>query len=283
MRNTHAVVSLKALVNNLETIQKQVGTTVKVCAIVKAEAYGHGLVQVAQQLERCGVDYLAVAIVEGGVVLRNAGITTPILVMGPIAEQDIYDCIENKLTITAASRDKLALVQKAAQELKIPAIVHLKIDTGMGRIGVHWDRAEPLLKDAYTMEQSGIIICEGIYSHFSNSLDQEFTKKQFNRFIEVINLAEKIGLTVPIRHICSSRAVMLYPEYHLSMVRPGLLLYGIEPETSQKILTPDFMPVLTWKTRVAYFKTVLNGESVGYGNTWSQTEEYARIVTLPVG
>ena len=283
MRNTHAVVSLKALVNNLETIQKHVGTPVKVCAIVKAEAYGHGLVQVARQLEKSRVDYLAVAIVEEGVVLRNAEITTPILVMGPIAESDIYACIKNKLTITAASQHKLAAIVKTATELSITAKVHLKIDTGMGRIGVHWDRAEPLLRDAVTAEQSGIIICEGIYSHFSNSLDLEFTKKQFDRFNETIRLAEKIGLSIPLRHICSSRAIMLYPEYHLSMVRPGLILYGIEPETDQKILTPDFMPVLTWKTKVTYFKTVLHGESVGYGNTWTPTEDYARIVTLPVG
>lgn len=283
MRNTHVVVSRKALVNNLQAIKNHVGEQVKICAIVKAEAYGHGLVHVAQELEKSGVDYLAAAIVEEGVILRKAGITTPILIMGPIGEEGIYECIKHNLTITAASLEKLTLVEKGAKELNTPALVHLKVDTGMGRIGVHWDRSEPLLKETLRLEQAGIIICEGIYSHFSTSLDQAYTKKQFDRFTEVIRLAEKIGLTIPIRHICSSRAVILYPEYHLSMVRPGLILYGIEPETDQKILTPDFMPVLTWKTGVAYFKTVLKGEFVGYGNTWTPTEDYARIVTLPVG
>jgi alanine racemase len=283
MRPTHAVISRKALVNNLAAIKRHVGDQVKVCAIVKAEAYGHGLIEIAQTLEQSGVDYLAVAIVEEGVVLRDAGITTPILVMGPIGEPGIYACIKNNLTITAASQDKLAIIKKAVEDLNIPAIIHLKIDTGMGRIGVHWDRSEPLLKDAHQLEQAGSIICEGIYSHFSTSMDKDFTKKQFDRFEKVILLAEQLGLSIPIRHICSSRAVLLYPEYHLTMVRPGLILYGIEPETNQKILTPEFTPVLTWKTGVAYFKTVMQGEFVGYGNTWTPTEKHARIVTLPVG
>ena len=283
MRNTHATISLGNLTNNFKAIQKRVGEKVKVCAIVKADAYGHGQVPVAQALEKSGVDYLAVAIVEEGITLRNAGIIAPILVMGPIAEQDMSICIQNNLTITVPSQTKLESIKKAAQTLKTQAIIHLKVDTGMGRIGVHWDRAEPLLSDALKYQKEGWVTCEGIYSHFSNSLDPEFTEKQFNRFRQILDQAQQIGLSIPIQHICSSRSIMMYPKYHLGMVRPGIILYGIEPETDKKILSEEFKPVLAWKTTVAYFKAVEHGEFVGYGGTWTPAEDYARIVTLPVG
>ena len=283
MRNTEATISLGALQNNAACIRKALNPGVLLCAVVKADAYGHGLIPVAKRLQQSGADYLAVAIVEEGLALRDAGITIPILVMGPISERAIEACLANNLTMTVPSLEKLAMVAAVALTKSIPARIHLKIDTGMGRIGVHWDRAHAFVENARTLHAAGSIVCEGIYSHFSNSLDPAYTKLQYERFMGVVGMAEKAGLSIPLKHLSSSRSIFLYPEYQLSMVRPGIALYGIEPEPEYPILPYGFAPVLTLTTEVAYFKVVMKGETVGYGNKWTPESEYARVVTLPVG
>ena len=283
MRNTYVEVSLLAIKNNFAAIKELLAPQTKICAVVKADAYGHGMVRVAKTLEEKGVDCLAVALVEEGMLLRKEGIVTPILVLGPIAEKDIESCLKNDLTLTVSSKEKLFSVRRVAIEYGKAVKIHLKIDTGMGRIGVHWDRANTFIDEAVLAEQGGYVVCEGIYSHFSHSMDAEYTKVQFDRFQTCIVYAESVGLAIPLRHICSSRSIVLYPEYHLTMVRPGIILYGIEPETNHSILNAHFLPALSWKTVVAYFKVIQKGEFVGYGNTWTPSDAYARIITLPVG
>lgn len=282
MRNTYAEVSLGTIRANYRALKKHSSGT-KVCAVVKADAYGHGLIQVAQALVSEGVGYFAVAIAEEGVLLREAGIATPILVLGSITPDQVRVCLFNNLAMTASSREKLRAIYSTATQLAIPAVVHLKVDTGMGRIGVHFERAEEFLKEAKELSSTGMVICEGLYSHLAECCDENYSRLQFERFMKIKSQAESLGLQIPLHHICNSGGIFLYPEFHLSMVRPGVALYGIEPETACKVLPDTIRPALTWKTEVVYFKVVKQGEFVGYGKTWSPKEEYERVVTIPVG
>lgn len=282
MRNTYVAISRSALQTNAQIIRKTCGQKVSVCAVIKADAYGHGIVEVAKILKG-EVDYFAVALVGEGELLRKHGIETPILVLGAIDKDEINDAIKNTLTITAASLEKLNLIAEKAQSLKQKPVIHLKIDTGMNRIGVHWDRATEFITRAHELNNSGEIHCEGIYSHFSDSMNEEFTKTQFDRFKNILDFAKKIGLEPRHTHISSSRSIFLYPEYRLTMVRPGIALYGTEPECDSPILPKEIVPVLSWKSRVVYFKVVKKDESVGYGRTYYPKAEQERIVTLPLG
>ncbi len=283
MRNTYCEISLPVLKNNLKIIHDFCGTKTKVCAVIKANAYGHGMIPVARAFVEQGVDYLAVALVEEGKQLRDAGITVPVLVLAGVEESEIVDCIKNNLTITASSLEKLLLIAEQGEKLSRKPVVHLKIDTGMSRIGAHWNRCTAFIEKVKEFVDQDKIVCEGIYSHFADTLDHDFTQTQFDRFMQVRAFAASIGLEIPIAHICSSRSIFMYPEYHLDMVRPGIALYGIEPEHSKKILPENIVPALSWKSRVVYFKVVEPGESVGYGRTWTPAGEYERIITIPVG
>ncbi|MDB4984274.1 MAG: alr [Patescibacteria group bacterium] len=283
MRNTYCTVDLGAIQNNLGVIRSACNPATKVCAVIKANAYGHGLVPVAKRLQECGTDYLAVAIANEGVRLREAGVTIPILVMAGVDNDDIEICINHDLTVTASSLDKLTRIATIAEVQKKIPTVHLKIDTGMGRIGVHWERFHALIDYAKQLVNESKIMCEGIYTHFSDSLDSDYTRIQFDRFLNVIDYAKSIGLTIPIRHTCSSRSIFMYPQFHLDMVRPGIALYGIEPETEFDILPASMRPSLQWKTKVVYFKVVSNDEPVGYGRSWKPGDDYARIISIPVG
>lgn len=283
MRNTFARISLERLAGNVRVIQNRCGAHTKLCAVVKANAYGHGLVAVAHELEKMAVDYMAVALVEEGVMLREAGIRTPILVLGGISHSDAMIALQHHMTLTVSSIEKLEILVEQAALLKIVPTVHMKIDTGMGRVGVQYDRATAFLKQVTKYHQTGKIFCEGIYSHFAESTDEEYTKLQFDRFVHVCAEARNLGLTHLIRHISSSRALFLFPEFNLDMVRPGIALYGVEPEADQTILPKEIQPVLSLETEIVYFKVLKQGDPVGYGRTWQVGDEYERIVTLPVG
>lgn len=283
MRNTYCKVDLGAIANNLDVIKSVCKPKTKICAVVKANAYGHGLVPTAKTLQESEVDYLAVALADEGAELRKNGITIPVLVMAGVDDSDIEICLDHDLTITASSVDKLECIVKLAERKQKIPLVHLKIDTGMGRIGVHYARSKPFIDLAQELSQSRKIICEGIYTHFSDSLDYDYSKLQFDRFTSVIDYAKSVGLHFKLAHACSSRSIFMYPEFHLDMVRPGIALYGIEPELDRAILPVGMKRALEWKTKVVYFKVVMYDEPVGYGRSWTPSDEYARIVTLPVG
>jgi len=279
VRPTHVVVDLAQLAANLTAVRQQVGKT-KVMAIVKANAYGHGMIRVATHLLAKGADYLGVALYEEGILLRQAGITAPILVMGGIASEQIPLFLKHDLTITTSSVDKLHLIDQAAAAMGVTARVHLKIDTGMERIGIHYYNADRLLEASLHCQQ---IVVEGIYSHFANadSADLGHARLQLQRFLDVCSFYEKRGLSVPLRHIANSAAILQLPESHLDLVRPGIMLYGYYP-------SPDCLrsvvvkPALTWKSRVVYFKVVQPNTPVSYGSTW-QSDHAVRLVTVPVG
>ena len=279
LRPTHVEVRLDRLSENYAAIAAHVGSA-KVMPILKANAYGHGLIPVAKRMERDGAAYLGLAYLEEGLKLRRAGIRTPILVLGGIIGSQVPLFIQNDLTLTASSVDKLRAIQDAAAALGQTAKVHLKIDTGMERIGVHWYSAESLLEASLDCPN---VVVEGIFSHLANAdgTDLSHARLQLERFHEVLEFYPRRGLPTPMRHIANSGAVLQLPEANLDLVRPGLLLYGVLPDRALKN-TLGVRPALTWVSRVVYFKVVKAGNPIGYGSTYTPTE-MTRVITVPVG
>jgi len=278
LRPTYAVVSRSRLRENLAAVRAHVGPS-RVMVTLKANAYGHGLEAVARCLAP-QADAFGVALVEEGIALRRMGIENPILVMGGIWTRQIPLFLEHDLTLTVPSLARLREVEAAAAARRATARVHLKVDTGMERIGVHHSRAEGLLEAA---ARSRHVEVEGLYSHFANAdaEDLDDARRQLTRFQEVLRFYERRSLPVPQRHMANSAALLRLPESHMDMVRAGILVYGVYP-------FPDaprdvrVRPALSWKSRVVYFKVVGPGRPVSYGGTWS-SDHPVRIVTVPVG
>ena len=279
LRPTHVEVDLDALRGNLRAIRAHIGSA-RVLAVLKANAYGHGLIPVARLMEAEGVAALGVAVLEEGLHLREAGIRCPILVMGGILGSQIPLFLQHDLMLTASSVDKLRAIEECAAATGRRARVHLKIDTGMERIGVHWYSATPLLEASL---QCPNVDVEGIFSHLANAdaADLSHARLQLERFAEVLDFYPRRSLPSPTRHIANSGATLQLPEAHLDMVRPGIALYGVYP-SAETARTVPLRPALTWKSRVVYFKVVKPGNPVSYGSRWAPSE-MVRVVTVPVG
>jgi alanine racemase len=280
VRPTLVEVDLNRLASNFQAIRQHVAPS-KVMPILKANAYGHGLLRTAQLMESLNADYIGVAVLEEGILLRQNGIRMPILVLGGILGNQVPGFLKHDLSITASSIDKLSQVDEIATQLGVKAKVHLKIDTGMERIGVHYYNADNFLESA--LKCKGISL-EGIYSHFANAdqTDLADARRQLERFQEVLYFFEKHSLPPPpMRHMANSPAILQLPEAYFDMVRPGILLYGVYP-SFQIARTIHVRPALSWKSRVVYFKVILPEHPVGYGSTW-QTDHMIRAVTAPVG
>jgi alanine racemase len=278
-RATLVEVNLGALRHNVEAIRARVGNS-QIMGIVKANAYGHGLGRIARELLDCGVQQLGVAYVEEGIELRRNGIQAPILVLGGIIGDQVSDFIEHDLMITASSTYKLEQIEEAAQALGRRAKIHIKIDTGMERLGVHHYSAESLLE---AVSRSRWCELCGVFSHFaaSDSPDARFTHLQLERFLETLEWFSRRSLPMPLRHIANSGAILNHPETFLDMVRPGIALYGVYPD-GRVLDSVPLRRVLSLKTRVVFFKVTKAGASVGYNQTWTAPHD-TRIVTLPVG
>jgi alanine racemase len=278
VRSTFVEVNLSQLSRNLQAIRKKVYPA-KIMIVVKANAYGHGLMEVAKYLDP-QVDYIGVAVLEEGILLREIGVKTPILVLGGIWGNQIPAYIENDLTLTAPSVDRLQQIDQAANGLGKKAKVHLKVDTGMERIGVHYYNAHTLQEAALNCKHVEV---EGIFSHFANSdaADLSHARLQLERFSEVLGFYEKRDLAMPIRHMANSGAILQLPEAYFDIVRPGMLFYGVYPSPEAQ-RTVEVKPALAWKSRVVYFKVTQPGHPVSYGSIW-HTDHDVRIVTIPVG
>ena len=277
-RPTFVEVDLNKARHNFKVMKKIVGD-VKVLCVVKGNAYGHGAVRMAQLFEELGADYLGVAIPEEGVELRRAGITIPILVLSAIADKQIPVCLQYDLTITAPSDEKLQQIDKAAQVFGKQAKVHLKIDTGMSRIGVNWQRVHkffPLMKSLKHVH------FEGLFSHFALAdEDHDFNQVQIDRFEAARASFKAEGFDFDITHLANSGGALFHSQSRMKMVRLGMILYGLF-EGRALPAELELQPVMTWKTEVVYFKFLEQGSGVGYGHNYIAKED-TRIVTLPVG
>jgi len=248
--------------------------------VLKANAYGHGLVPVGRFLEAHNADMLGVAILEEGVALREAGVRLPVLVMGGIQAEQLWAYIQHDLTITVSSIENLDAVEQAAGQLNTTAKVHIKIDTGMGRLGAPYPEAEAVLAHSLGL---GRVEVTGIYSHFASSegIDQTYSRLQLRRFKKALEFYDRRGLPRPLTHNANSGAILHLPESYFDMVRPGILFYGVYPSQEAE-RTVQVRPALSWKTRPVLSKILPADHPVSYGSTW-QSDHPVRILTLPLG
>jgi len=282
-RPTVAEIDLGALGHNVAATRAHLQKTnsrAQIMAIVKANAYGHGMARIARELIDSGVEQLGVAFVEEGIALRQSGIDVPILVLGGIIGDQVGQFIEHDLMISASSLHKLEQIEATARSMKTRAQIHVKIDTGMERLGIHHYNAGELF-EAVTRAKN-CVLC-GVFSHLANSesSDKSFTEIQTQRFEEATAWFDKNKVPMPPRHLANSGAILQHPQTVFDIARPGLLLYGIYPSPDVE-RTVELQPVLSLKTRVVFFKVVEQGARVGYDGTWTAPRQ-TRVVTLPVG
>lgn len=279
MRPSKLIINLDNLASNLREIKKHVSPA-KVMAVVKANAYGHGLTECAKKLEAEGVDYFGVAYLEEALELRNAGIKSPILTLGGLSGRQIDEFLTHDIDLLASSVTKIKVIEERARALSKKANIHIKIDTGMERVGVHYYSKEVLNLIELALNSPWINL-KGIESHFATSedSDQDFMLGQFYRFRDAtskIELAKDCLL-----HIANSGAILQNKNLHLGMVRPGRILYGISPSIElSKVI--NLKPVMSLVSEVCYFKVTKKGDTVSYGRTWT-AEEDTRIATIPIG
>jgi len=278
MRPTYLEVNLPQLRKNVEAIRTHVAPA-KVMPMIKANAYGHGVDGVAPFLEPYA-DYFGVAILEEGIHLRELEIKKPILVAGGVLPEQVALFAEYDLTLTGSSVELLDVAEEVSRSSGKRIKTHLKIDTGMERVGVHEYEAEPFIVHSLKLKHVEV---EGIYTHLANSEDADLVhaRLQLERFQEVLQIYEKRGEPhPPLRHMANSAAILQFPESHFDMVRPGLMIYGVYPSgVTQSV---EIAPALTWRSRVAYSKITKPGRPISYGSLW-QAEAETRIVTVPCG
>jgi alanine racemase len=277
-RPTIAQIDLDALAFNFRQLQKRVPKGVKILAVVKADAYGHGALPISHKLEKLGVEYLGVAIGEEGVELRKGGVKAPILVLGGIHGGDIEKIVRFNLTPVVFHREALKSISKVAQRGKRKVKVHLKVDTGMGRLGVPLPLWPDFLKEITHFPKVEI---EGILSHFSMMSEEDYTKHQWNQFLGAVKCAEELGIHCKYLHMASSAMLTASSHYSGSLVRPGIMLYGAHPSPVLKNLI-HLKPVMTLKTRIHFLKSVPSGFRISYGGTFVTRRE-SLIATLPIG
>jgi alanine racemase len=277
-RPTMATVDLNALTHNYQEMARRIGDR-KVLAVVKAQAYGHGAIPVSRRLVELGTHMLGVALVEEGRDLRDAGITAPILVMAPVFPGQAEVLINAKLTPVVYTLAVARALSDAVAGTGRTFGVHVKIDTGMGRIGLSPEEAVDFIVAAGKLP--GLAV-EGLMTHFADAdlRDKAFARAQMDRFESLIRSLEAKGITIPLRHAANSAAVLEYDRALLTMVRPGLMLYGYNPLESR--ISADLRPVLSLVTRIAFVKRVPAGVPISYGRTFVTNRE-SLIATIPLG
>lgn len=279
-RGVWAEINLNAINNNIKVAKASLAGGAKLCAVVKADAYGHGAVRVAQECLAAGADFLAVALLQEGVILRDAGIEAPILVLGSLVPEEAEACVAYDIAHACYDEERLFALNEAAIKLGKKAKIHIKLDTGMHRIGVKIEEAGKFAALAKSLP--GIEI-EGCFSHFATADEESkaFSDLQFARYQEGVKLIEEAGVTIPIKHIANSAGIAELPQYHMDMARQGISLYGMRPGDFPEIYK-DYQPAMIIKAKIAYVKELEEGEPVGYGRT-KYCERKTRVATLGLG
>ncbi|MDD5115672.1 MAG: alanine racemase [Candidatus Omnitrophica bacterium] len=276
-RPTWAQVNLDNLEHNFRQVKSRLRPHTKVLVTVKADAYGHGLVPVARRLSEAGVDYLGVASIDEGIKLRKARLKVPILVLGVVLKQDISSLFTFKLTPTVCDYELACALSKKASTLKTPMRLHIKVDTGMGRIGVAYKDAFELVKKIHRLKS---VVIEGIFTHFPFAgSGRRFTVSQIKLFDRLVDVLKSCGITIPLVHAANSAGMINHQDSHFTMVRPGLVIYGLHPHRGIKM---GLKPVLSLKTQVVFVKRVPAGVGISYGHAYI-TRRPAYIITLPIG
>lgn len=280
MNTTYATISLAALAHNLSQTRSRLAPGADVMAVVKANAYGHGAVETSRALVQLGISRLAVASVNEAIVLREAGITAEIVVLVDLFDERIRDVLTYRLTPVITEHRLLPALAKAAAEQNMSLPVHIKVDTGMGRLGFSPNDITALL-DALPAWKS--IRVDGFMTHLADSDgdDPHYTETQLERFRGLLDQVRRSGLNVPAVHAANSAAIIRFPQSHFSLVRPGIMLYGYQM-LPKNVSVPALEPVLSLRTTVMQLRTIEAGDSVSYNRTFV-AKRRSRIAVLPIG
>lgn len=277
---TYATINLTALAHNLSCIKRYLSPGCQVMAIVKANAYGHGAVETAQALARQGIERFAVASLDEGIALRQAGLSTSIVVLGALFEEQTLDLVAHQLTPVVSDAHILPALAKATQSHPGPYPIHLKLETGMGRLGFPPEGLRSLLDNQLLRSPLQV---EGLMTHLADAdgKDSSVTERQLEVFGAVLEQIQQRGVSLPFVHTANSAAIVRFPNAHFSLVRPGIMLYGYHtlPDT---VPAPDLRPVLSLRTTVVQLRTIPQGGTVSYNGTFVATRP-TRIAVLPIG
>lgn len=280
-----AEIDLDAIKNNTRIIRERTSTKAMVMAVVKADAYGHGVREVTKTLLENGADRLAVATADEAIQLRDEGFDVPILILGYVLPDDIERLIKADITLTVFDLEQAKIISEKASILRKGCKIHIKLDTGMSRIGyVCTDDEDGIIDSIGQISHLPGIEIEGIFSHFAKAdeTDPTYTHLQFGRFEKIIKKLEQSGIHIPIKHICNSAGILLYPEYHLDMVRSGIITYGLAPSDEVDISDTGLMPAMQFKATVVNVKTLSADTPVSYGGKFV-AKAGSRIATISAG
>jgi len=272
-------IDLDTVRHNIKTIRRIAGKNSEIMAVVKANAYGHDVIEISRVALESGATWLGVGALEEGIILRKAGIKAPILVLGLTSEDQVDCLLFYDLVPTICDLQTVKALSQAAVKYKKTARVHIKIDTGMRRLGIKPDGALDFIKRIKKMNNIEI---QGLYTHFAAADENKsYTEMQFAQYKRVADEVEKEGIHVPLKHMANSAAILDLPYTYLDMVRPGITIYGLFPLPGSK-RTIKLKPVTKFKTKIIFIKKVRAGESIGYGRAYTTTKE-TLVATLPVG
>jgi alanine racemase len=278
VRPTVAEIDLGAVASNIRAVRSMIPAGSSLIAVVKADAYGHGSVEIARVCESEGVSMLAVALLEEALHLRSEGITLPILLFGAVDEHAVEKAIDHDVTLGVPSPETLRAIDSWSRSNRTEVPIHLKLDSGMNRVGL----VEHDLRDAIErLANNPLLLLQGIYSHYASASDPDdpLNLEQETRFSQMLQVLKSHGITAPIHHFANSAAVVSGRVLEGDYVRVGLTLYGGEPLDSGDT---RLRPAMRWTTRIERLKTIEPGEVVGYGGTW-RARNRSTIATLPVG
>ncbi|HTX99151.1 MAG TPA: alanine racemase [Bacteroidota bacterium] len=277
---THARVDVEAFRNNYRVVRSLVGRDVKIMPVVKANAYGHGVIPISRVAIEEGAAMLGVARSTEAVALRSAGIQHRILIFEITPPEHEERCLSEDCDLTVVSEHTARRAEEAARKLGRVARVHVKIDTGMTRLGIPWESALEVVKSIARMQH---VVIEGVFSHFATSEapDATFAREQLRRFESVLAPLRSAGINPPLIHMANSGAIVNLPEAHFSIVRPGLMLYGFTPRHGMRG-EDRLKPVLSLHSIVTQVKVVPPGTSISYGRLYTTTRQ-TQIATIPIG
>ncbi|MDE6209392.1 MAG: alanine racemase [Lachnospiraceae bacterium] len=280
----YATVNLKAIEHNIDEVRKKVGADTMIMAVVKANAYGHGAKEVADCL-RTKVEYFGVATIEEAIELREAGIDTPILILGYTSPKQFEYVIKYNVTQTIYTYEDGCLLDKVAEDMGGTGKYHIAIDTGMTRIGFSADyRIEESIENVLCLSRLKHIELEGAFTHFScaDMYDKTYSYKQKERLLAFLKGCEEKGIDIPVKHASNSAGIMEFDDMNFNMVRSGIITYGLYPSKEVDMSGLDLIPAMEFKTHVIKVNEVPKGESISYGATYTTTKP-TKVATLSVG
>ncbi|MCX6345852.1 MAG: alanine racemase [Armatimonadetes bacterium] len=279
-RPTYAEVDLSAIRDNITAIRRRVGAGVKIMPAVKANGYGHGAIQTSRACIDGGADVLCVACLEEAIELREAGFDEPIMIVGCALPSAAGDLVHYKIIATVCDMGLAKAISIAAVKQGTSANVHIKIDTGMGRIGFRPDKCVEIAREVYALPGLSI---EGVFTHFpcSDEADRSFTHAQIELFKSIVEGVRSAGINVPIAHASNSGGILAFPEADFDAVRPGIMIYGAYP-SQEVIKSIPIREALTLKSQIVFLKEVERGATLSYGRTFA-AKRLSNIATLPIG